>query len=112
MKQLSAKCKLKPVFILYFYSNTGDCKDCQKQGYALTALAQKYPLLRIYSFDYHLDVSALQTLINTNDVENKLPALIVDGKAYYGLQMVQDFEKNLPQLASMKAASSSTSTAK
>src|SRR3989344_7700437 len=31
MKQLAAKCNLKPVFILYFYSNAGDCADCQKQ---------------------------------------------------------------------------------
>jgi hypothetical protein len=106
MKQLSAKCKLKPIFILYFYSNKGDCKDCTKQGYVLTALAQKYPQLRIYSFDYNLDVSALQTLININDMEDELPALIIEGKAYYGLQMIADIEKILPQLATMKAATS------
>ena len=36
MKKVAAKCNLKPVFILYFYSNNGDCKDCEDQGYALT----------------------------------------------------------------------------
>src|SRR5207244_4510747 len=54
MKQIAAKCKLKSVFVLYFYSNKGNCEDCAKQGYVLTALAQKYPQLRIYSFDYDL----------------------------------------------------------
>lgn len=110
MKQIAAKCNLKPVFILYFYSNTGNCNDCQKQGYVLTALAQKYPQLRIYSFDYNLDVSALQTLISIDDLQNQLPALLINGKAYYGLQMIPDIEKILPQLATLKTASTTTAT--
>jgi len=112
MKQIAAKCNLKPVFILYFYSNKGDCTDCQKQGYVLTAIAQKYPQLRIYSFDYNLDVSALQTLISIDNTQDKLPALLINGKAYYGLQMIPDIEKILPQLASMKNASSTATTTK
>lgn len=110
MKQIAAKCKLKPVFILYFYSNKGGCKDCEKQGYVLTALAEKYPQLRIYSFDYDLDVSALQTLIGTDDVENKLPALLINGQSYYGFQTVQDIEKIQPQLANLKQSTSTAAT--
>ncbi len=96
MKQLATRCNLKPVFILYFYSNEGDCVDCQKQGYVLTALAQTYPQLRIYSFDYDLDVSALKTLISIDDVKDKLPALYINNKAYYGFQSVADVTKILP----------------
>lgn len=106
MKQIAEKCNLKPVFILYFYSNTGNCADCQNQGYVLTALSEKYPQLRIYSFDYDLDVSALQTLISIDNVEKKLPALLINGKAYYGLQDVGDIEKILPQLSTLKQATS------
>src|SRR3989338_5694523 len=40
MKQIAARCNLKPVFIFYFYSNKGDCEDCERQGYVLTALAE------------------------------------------------------------------------
>lgn len=112
MKQIASKCKLNPVFILYFYSNKGDCSDCTKQGYVLTALAQKYPQLRIYSFDYNLDVSALQTLISIDDTENDLPALIINGDTHYGLQMIPDIETILPQLASMKSASSTATSTK
>src|SRR5207302_1786932 len=86
MKQLAARCNLQPVFILYFYSNKGDCADCEKQGYVLTSLAQEYPQLRIYSFDYNLDVPALQTLVSIDQVGPHLPALIINHKAYYGFQ--------------------------
>lgn len=110
MKQTATKCNLKPIFILYFYSNRGDCAECEKQGYVLTSLAENYPQLRIYSFDYNLDVSALQTLISINRVNERLPALLIQGKAYYGFQGVEDINKILPQLATLKKATSTAAT--
>ena len=110
MKQISAKCNLKPVFILYFYSNKGDCRDCESQGYVLTSLAEQYPQVRIYSFDYNLDVTGLQTLIDVEGVQNRLPALVINGDTYYGLQNVSDIEKILPQLASLKQGTSTPAT--
>lgn len=106
MQQVAQKCALKPVFILYFYSNAGDCEDCEAQGYALTGLSEKYPPLRVYSFDYNLGLSALQTLIDIHDVKDELPALVINGKTYYGLHTMEDIEKILPQLATLKAATS------
>lgn len=108
MKQLAQKCGLKPVFIFYFYSNQGDCDDCEKQGYVLTALAREYPQLRIYSFDYNLDVSALRTLRDLNDIRDELPALVINSQAYYGFKSVEDIETILPQLATLKKAATST----
>jgi len=112
MKQIAAKCNLKPVFILYFYSNKGDCTTaCENQGYVLTSLSQTYPQLRVYSFDYNLDLGALQTLISIDDVENNPPALVINGKTYYGFQSVAAIEKILPQLATLqKSATSSSAT--
>jgi hypothetical protein len=110
MKQLAARCNLKPVFILYFYSNKGDCANCEKQGYVLTSLAESYPQLRIYSFDYNLAVPALQTLIGIDQVSNKLPALIINGKQYNGFQSIADIQKILPQLASMQKTTASTTS--
>ena len=113
MKQVVAKCNLKPIFILYFYSNEGDCADCEKQGYALTALARDYPQLRIYSFDRNLDVSALKTLISINDVDAvQLPALVTNGKVYEGYHNVEDIQKLVPQLKTLPKAASSTSMMK
>lgn len=109
-KDVAAKCKLKPVSILYFYSNKGNCDDCEKQGYVLTALSKTYPQLRIYSFDYDLDISALKTLISIHQIKNEMPALVMDGEVYYGLQTIEDVEKNLPQLATLQKTSTSSAT--
>jgi hypothetical protein len=109
MQQVAEKCGLEPVFILYFYSNEGDCKDCEEQGYVLTSLSQTYPQLRIYSFDYNLDLAALQTLKDIEDIKNELPALIVNDVTHYGFKKIGDIEKILPELATLKKNATSTS---
>ncbi|HEX8947006.1 MAG TPA: hypothetical protein VF829_02225, partial [Candidatus Paceibacterota bacterium] len=45
-QKIGATCKVKPVVALYFYSNAGDCPDCDRAGYALSYLHQTYPNLR------------------------------------------------------------------
>lgn len=113
MQKIAEKCKTSPVSIVYFYSNKGDCVDCEKQGYVLTRIRQDYPQVRVYAFDYNLDLSALQTLISINKIENKLPALMINEDVYYGFQDTSDLEKNIPELKALKAslmASSTTAT--
>ncbi len=105
-KQLAAACGTKPVTVLYFYSNAGDCGDCDKAGYALSYLRNTYPALRVYSFDYNLDLGALKTLITILKVKGSLPAFIVDGKHSYGFTSLSDLEKQFP-----KNALASTTTA-
>ena len=109
MQQVANNCHLKPVNILYFYSNKGDCADCEKQGYALTGLSEKYPTLRVYSFDYNIGLAALQTLVDIHDVKNQLPALVINNKVYYGLHTMDDIEKIAPALLKL-ATSTATST--
>lgn len=104
MQRVAAKCDLNPVFILYFYSNQGDCPDCAEQGYALTELSEEYPQLRIYSFDYDLDVSALQTLISIQEIEKTLPALVIKGQPYYGFKNAEDIKKILPEIQKLERA--------
>lgn len=101
MKRVAQKCKLEPVFILYFYSNKQDCPECTKQGLVLTALSEKYPRLRIYSFDYNLDVPALNTLIKISDVEGVLPILVINEKVVNGFQSVDEIEKMIPEIQTL-----------
>jgi len=101
MKKITERCGQKPIFILYFYKNE-NCNDCTKQGYVLTSLRENYPNLRVYSFDYNLDVSAIKTMISIYEVPNDLPSLVINGKVYSGLKNVEDIEKILPQLESIK----------
>ena len=98
MKRLTEKCGTEPTFILYFYSTEDACEDCERMGYVLTALRDKYPDLRVYSFDYHFDVGAINTLVSIYKVKPNLPAMIINTQTYYGFYSVEDLEKTVPAL--------------
>jgi len=96
-KQLAAACGTKPVTVLYFYSNAGDCADCDKAGYALSYLHTTYPSLRVYSFDYNLNLGALKTLIAITKIDGSLPAFVINGKTSYGFTSLEDLQKQFPK---------------
>ncbi|MEK9184874.1 MAG: hypothetical protein AAB866_01765 [Patescibacteria group bacterium] len=97
-KKVQEKCNIHPVAIVYFYSNKRNCDDCQKQGYVLTSLRENYPQLRVYTFDYDLDSSAIQTLISLHEIGNQLPAIMINDKVYNGFQSIENIKKELPSL--------------
>lgn len=115
MKQVTEKCGQHPTFILYFYGTSDDCPDCDRMGAALTELRTRYPQLRVYSFDYNFDLPAIDTLKKIYNVQDNLPALIVDGDPYYGVKSVDELLTQIPALAKMKAdadkAAAASSTA-
>lgn len=96
-KQLAAACGTKPVTVLYFYSNAGDCADCDRAGYALSYLRDAYPKLRVYSFDYNLDLGALRTLITVEKIQQPLPAFVINGKHYNSFSSLAELEKQFPK---------------
>ncbi len=103
VKQVNEKCGIKPITILYFYSNEGDCTDCKRMGYVLTKLREEYPELRIYSLDYNLDLSVVKTMNSLFGVKNTLPALTIREENYYGFKSIEDIEKIIPQLKKLRA---------
>jgi hypothetical protein len=106
VNRIAQKCNIKPVVVLYFYSNKdGVCDDCQKQGYVLTALRQKNPNLRVYSFDYDLDLPTIGTLASISGVTHamQLPVLVIHNTPYAGYRSVTDVESILePKTSSLK----------
>jgi hypothetical protein len=110
MNKISEKCKKTPLSIIYFYSTDGSCEDCEKEGYVLTHLREQYPDLRVYAFDYNIDVSAVKTLISINKVKNELPAIVIKDQVYYGFYSIEDIEKTVPELKKLKASQTATST--
>lgn len=108
MNKINEKCGKSPVSIIYFYASDDKCVDCQKEGYVLTSLRESYPDLRVYSFDYNLDLSAIRTLISINKLKNELPAIIFKDKIYYGFQSLDDLEKNMPELKALKNTATTT----
>lgn len=105
MREISRSCSgFKPVYILYFYSNLGDCADCGRMGDVLTYVRETYPGLRVYSFDYHLDLSALRTLITLRkiDAAKGLPAFSVNNRApVYGFKTLAEMEELIPELKTL-----------
>jgi hypothetical protein len=112
MQEISGKCpKFKPVYILYFYSNFGDCADCGKMGDVFTYLRETYPGLRVYSFDYHLDLSALRTLETLRKINEAkgLPAFVVNNKApVYGFKTLPEMQKLIPELKTLATSTPAT----
>ncbi|OHA79890.1 MAG: hypothetical protein A2675_01465 [Candidatus Yonathbacteria bacterium RIFCSPHIGHO2_01_FULL_51_10] len=112
-KKMTEKCGWKPVTILYFYSNDGDCPDCANEGYVLTHLRQLYPQVRVYSFDYNLDFSIIDTMRTMYHIKGPLPALVInDAKATYGFQDEDTLINSSPQLKALaKAAAAAAKNA-
>lgn len=110
-KQFVAKCgqTKKPVSIIYFYSNKGDCAECEREGFVLTRLKEKYPELRVYSFDYNLDLSAVDSMKRIYKITSSLPALVIEDKTYIGFKSVEEVEALLPD--TLKTVQQATSTA-
>ncbi|MFA5132392.1 MAG: hypothetical protein WC444_03660 [Candidatus Paceibacterota bacterium] len=112
-KKLAAQCgqAKKPVFIIYFYSNKGDCADCEKEGYVLTRLKEMYPDLRVYSFDYNLDLAALDSMKMIYRIKSSLPALVIEDKTYIGFRSIDDLDKLLPDTLKIATSTASVSNA-
>lgn len=103
LKERTKLCGEKPLSILYFYSNKGDCIDCVKMGYVLTSMREDYDKLHIYAFDYNLELSVIKTLKTIYKLEDNMPVLIINRKPYYGFKDREEIEALIPDLALMHA---------
>lgn len=112
MQRIGEKCRdIQPVYVLYFYSNTGDCTDCRRMGEVLTYLRQTYPGLRVYSFDYNLELAALNTLERLRKVEDRMPAVVINNRApLYGFKSLEEMQELMPELAQLASTTAATTT--
>jgi hypothetical protein len=115
IERLKARCgstsPTAPVSVLYFYSNLGDCTDCKDAGYALDALREEFPTLRVYSFDYHLPLGAEETLISLLKLQpSPLPVFVINGTAHYGFDSLDTLKSYLPKRLLDTEATSTTAT--
>lgn len=99
MQQIKEKCAVPVIPIFYFYTTLENCSNCVKESAVLSKLHDEYPELRVYSFDYNLDLSALKTLINLFKVDDRsLPALYIKDKLYTGFKDETEIKKIIPEL--------------
>ena len=98
MKKISARCGVKSAFILYFYTTAENCSECEKESLVLTALRDKYPELRVYSFDYSTDLSAVKAMLHIYKIKDTaLPALIIDDDLLTGFYSVEELETRIQE---------------
>ncbi|MCX6757653.1 MAG: hypothetical protein NTZ44_02110 [Candidatus Nomurabacteria bacterium] len=98
-KKINNRCGNKRIPILYFYTTAENCTECTKQGFVLTELRKKYPDLRVYSFDYNIDLSALRALLRIYKInDTELPALVIDENKSTGFKTVENIEKLYPNI--------------
>lgn len=117
LKRIAERCGENYAFILYFYTTAENCSECERQGIVLSRLREIYPDLRVYSFDYSTDLSAVKAMLDIYKIEDtKLPALVVDDEALTGFKTVEDLEAivkktfNLKTIDEKKAEEAKTTT--
>lgn len=102
LRKINERCGTAATPIVYIY--THDCSECTKQGYVLTALQEKYPEIRVYSFDYTVDLSALHALLSIYKVEgDQFPVMIIGEQLYTGFKSIDDVEKTVPPIMKLAA---------
>lgn len=95
-KKVSARCGVKSAFILYFYTTNENCSECQKQNLVLASLRDKYRELRVYSFDYSVDISAVESMLQIYKIKDTmLPALVIDDEVLTGFHPIDELEKRV-----------------
>ena len=96
MKKISTGCKTKSAFILYFYTTADNCSECQRESLVLSSLRDKYPELRVYSFDYSTDLSAVKAMLEIYKIKDtELPALVVGEDLLTGYHDISELDKKV-----------------
>jgi len=71
----------------------------------LSTLREKYPELRVYSFDYSIDVSAVKAMIQIYKIKDtELPALVLDDELLTGFHSIEDLESRVKESFKLQEA--------
>ncbi len=89
---LNKKCGTDYDLILYFYSNEKDeCPSCEKQGFVLDYVYGEAQGVRIYSFDYDLELTEIEILKEKYGVK-AVPSVVVNGKLLTGYHEAREIQ--------------------
>lgn len=112
-KKISARCGVKSAFILYFYTTAANCSECEKEGLVLSTLRAEYPELRVYSFDYSTDLSAITSMLQIYKIKDTvLPALVIDDNVLTGFHTIEDLEARIKDSFKLQGVKVPTDTIK
>ncbi len=89
LKKAKKECGVDADLIVYFYSNEGDCPECQQQGYVLSTIHRNYPSVNIYSFDINIDDPAVVTLRRIHGIYDA-PTLVINDEVLQGSRTMHE----------------------
>ena len=95
-KKLKENCGSNYDSILYFYSNQDDengepeC-ECDRQGFILGYIKENNPNVRIYSFDYHLEIEEIEILKEKYGI-TEVPTFVINGNVLHGFSELEAIE--------------------
>jgi hypothetical protein len=113
MKKISSRCGKKSAFILYFYTTAQNCSECEKESLVLSTLREKYPELRVYSFDFSTDLSAVKAMLNIYKIKDTaLPAVVIDDERLTGFQSIESLEAKIKRSFKLQEIKPETVTKK
>ncbi|MFA6353757.1 MAG: hypothetical protein WCW93_02390 [Candidatus Paceibacterota bacterium] len=103
-KKISTRCGVKSAFILYFYTTAANCSLCQEESLVLSSLRTEYPELRVYSFDYSTDLSAITSMLQIYKIKDTaLPALVINDNVLTGFHDLNDLESRIKESFKLQA---------
>jgi hypothetical protein len=95
-KKLKENCGSNYDLILYFYSNQDDetgepeC-ECDRQGFILGYIQENNLNVRVYSFDYNLEIEEIKILKEKYGII-EVPSLVINGNVLHGFSELEDIE--------------------
>ncbi|MBI3888458.1 hypothetical protein HY311_01550 [Candidatus Nomurabacteria bacterium] len=112
-KQISVRCGIKSAFILYFYTTAANCSMCEQESLVLSTLRTEYPELRVYSFDYSTELSAVKSMLQIYKIKDTaLPAMVIDDEVLTGFQSVEGLETRIKDSFKLQSAANPTPAVK
>ncbi len=110
-KKIADRCKVKSAFILYFYTTAANCSLCEQESMVLVDLRAKYPELRVYSFDYSTDLSAVSSMLQIYKIKDTvLPALVIDDDVLTGFHSLEELETKIKDSFKLGGAQTTQTT--
>ena len=112
-KKISARCGGKSAFILFFYTTIENCSLCEEESLVLSTLRISYPELRVYSFDYSTDLSAVKSMLQIYKIKDTaLPALVIDDEVLTGFHSIEEIEVIIKDTFKLQGTTATTENSK
>ncbi len=97
VQKLNKECGTNYTPMLYFYSDQGDCDNCEAQGIVLSEIKKTHPDAMIYSFDTNADYSLVSTIKAIYNITTA-PSVVINNTLYDKFLTQEDIEKILGKL--------------